>query len=160
MQEMRAASLGKVKCPCCGYEFDIQESTEAYEAFLDKFKLAKTTDDCYTPDNIYEVVADWTAEEYGLNRDDFVRPFYPGGDYKRYDYKPGAVVVDNPPFSILSEIIGFYTKRKIPYFLFAPAMACFSNAATDGGGGAHLQRGHHIRKQSDGAHGVCYQPGA
>lgn len=133
MQEMRAAKIGKVTCPCCGYEFDIQETTDEYEAFLHKFDAVKTTDDCYTPDNIYDVVADWVAEEYGLNRDNFVRPFFPGGDYIRHEYKPDSVVVDNPPFSILSEIINYYTKRKISYFLFAPAMTCFSNAATDGG---------------------------
>lgn len=29
-----------------------------YEAFINKFKAAKTTDDCYTPQPIYEAV--WT----------------------------------------------------------------------------------------------------
>ena len=111
IQQMTAAKIGKVTCPCCGYEFDIQETTEEYEAFLKKFDAVKTTDDCYTPDNIYRVVADWVAEEYKLNKETFVRPFYPGGDYVRYKYKPDAVVVDNPPFSILSEIVSFYARR-------------------------------------------------
>ena len=30
--------------------------TEEYKEFLEKFEQEKTTDDCYTPDNIYEVV--------------------------------------------------------------------------------------------------------
>lgn len=34
-----------------------------YEAFVEKFKPKLTTDDCYTPDNIYEAVASWVAEE-------------------------------------------------------------------------------------------------
>ena len=29
-----------------------------YQAFVDKFKPKKTTDDCYTPENIYKVVLD------------------------------------------------------------------------------------------------------
>lgn len=99
-----------------------------YNTFVDKFKPKKTTDDCYTPPNVYEAVAGWVAEEYGANRADFVRPFYPGGDYQRYQYPPGAVVVDNPPFSIFSEIIQFYLFKSIPFFLFAPALTILSAA--------------------------------
>ena len=101
-----------------------------YNAFVDKFKPKKTTDDCYTPPNIYEAVAGWVAEEYGLNRADFVRPFYPGGNYERFTYAPGAVVVDNPPFSILSQIIRFYLFKNIPFFLFAPALTVLSTAGS------------------------------
>lgn len=50
-----------------------------YKEFVEKFKPKKTTDDCYTPKPVYDVIADWVAEEYGLDRTDFVRPFYPGG---------------------------------------------------------------------------------
>ena len=56
---------------------------EDYEAFVEKFKPKKTTDDCYTPDNVYDAVAGWVENEYGLSRDSFVRPFYPGGDFER-----------------------------------------------------------------------------
>ena len=31
---------------------------EEYLAFVDKFKTKKTTDDCYTPPAIYEVIAE------------------------------------------------------------------------------------------------------
>ncbi len=34
-----------------------------YEEFVDKFKPKKTTDDCYTPGAIYEVVKDWAIKE-------------------------------------------------------------------------------------------------
>ena len=34
-----------------------------YEAFVEKFKPKKTTDDCYTPPEVYEAVADFVAEE-------------------------------------------------------------------------------------------------
>lgn len=40
-----------------------------YQAFVDKFKPKKTSDDCYTPANIYEAVAAWVAEEYHRDRD-------------------------------------------------------------------------------------------
>jgi hypothetical protein len=103
---------------------------ETYEEFVEKFKPKKTTDDCYTPTNVYEAVAEWVAKEYELNRECFARPFYPGGDYKAFDYD-GKIVVDNPPFSILSEIIGFYIDHDIKFFLFAPALTLFSGRSHD-----------------------------
>lgn len=63
-------------------EFDNEndaEQSEEYNEFLDKFEAKKTTDDCYTPELIYDAVADWVIEEYGVDRKEFVRPFYPGG---------------------------------------------------------------------------------
>jgi hypothetical protein len=97
---------------------------ETYEEFVEKFKPKKTTDDCYTPAPVYDCVADWVAEKYELDKETFVRPFYPGGDYENYDYPDGGVVVDNPPFSILSKIVQFYAWKEIKYFLFAPALTC------------------------------------
>ena len=110
-----------------------QDGNDEYNAFVEKFEQKKTTDDCYTPDIVYDAVADWTAAEYGLDRSDFVRPFFPGGDYRSRDYGPAEVVVDNPPFSILSEIIRFFGDKGIRYFLFAPALSLFSRAAMDCG---------------------------
>ncbi len=109
-----------------------------YKAFTDKFVPAKTTDDCYTPPLVYEAVADWVAREYGLDADKFVRPFYPGGDFEREEYPDGCVVVDNPPFSILSRICRFYVDKGIRFFLFAPTLTLFS--------GKHLE------------HSCCYIP--
>ena len=106
---------------------EMREEDEEYQQFLDKFKLKKTTDDCYTPDIVYNSVADWVANEYGLDRKNFVRPFYPGGDYKNEKYPKGCVVVDNPPFSILSEILTYYKERGVRFFLFAPNLTLFSS---------------------------------
>lgn len=103
-----------------------QLKSATYEEFVEKFKPKKTTDDCYTPAPVYEAIADWVAGEYGLDRETFVRPFWPGGDFESYDYKPGAVVVDNPPFSILARIQAFYETKGVKYFLFAPALTLFS----------------------------------
>lgn len=100
-----------------------EEGNDEYNEFLEKFEPKKTTDDCYTPQNIYDVVATWVSDEYGVQPESFVRPFYPGGDYRRFEYAKGAVVVDNPPFSILAEIIDFYVENGIKFFLFAPGLA-------------------------------------
>ena len=106
-----------------------QEGNEEYNEFLDKFEIPKTTDDCYTSDLVYDAVAEWVVKEYGVNRKQFVRPFYPGGDYQNSKYPKDSIVVDNPPFSILSEILKFYTERGIKFFLFAPALTLFSSSA-------------------------------
>ena len=101
---------------------EISEEDEEYQAFLEKFEAKKTTDDCYTPDNIYDVVKKWCIERYGLKGKKILRPFYPGGDYQKEDYSGDCVVLDNPPFSIISEICEWYTERNIPFFMFAPAL--------------------------------------
>lgn len=101
-----------------------EEGNDEYNEFLDKFEQPKTTDDCYTPDIVYDAVADWVAEHYELDKKKFVRPFYPNGDYQNEKYVDGCVVVDNPPFSILSEIRNWYQEHGIKYFLFAPALSC------------------------------------
>ena len=104
-----------------------QDGNEEYNEFLEKFEIKKTTDDCYTPDGVYNAVADWVASEYKVNKKDFIRPFYPGGDYQNEEYPQKCVVVDNPPFSILSEIIRFYSEKKIKFFLFAPTLTLFGS---------------------------------
>ena len=104
-----------------------EDGNEEYNEFLKKFEAKKTTDDCYTPDEVYEAVANWVAAEYGLSKNTFFRPFYPGGDYQKENYE-GKVVVDNPPFSILAEIKRFYTDRGVRFFMFAPTLTLFSAA--------------------------------
>ena len=102
------------------------EITPEYQAFTDKFKPKLTTDDCYTPDNIYEVVRSWVFEHYGLPADTpVVRPFWPGRDYQAEEYPDGCVVIDNPPFSILGEIEAYYLDAGIPFFLFAHGTTLF-----------------------------------
>ena len=101
---------------------EISEEDEEYQEFLEKFEAKKTTDDCYTPDNIYDVVKKWCIERYGLKGKKIIRPFYPGGDYQKEDYSGDCVVLDNPPFSIISEICEWYTERNIQFFMFAPAL--------------------------------------
>lgn len=96
-----------------------------YEEFVEKFKPKKTTDDCYTPDAVYDIVLDYVRQRYGI-AGEVVRPFYPGRDYINYPYPDGCIVVDNPPFSILKQIVDFYCDQGIQFFLFAPQLTIFS----------------------------------
>lgn len=109
---------------------EISEEDEEYQEFLDKFKLKKTTDDCYTPAPVYDAVARYVEETYGVSRANFVRPFYPGGDYQKENYPCGCVVVDNPPFSIMAEILQFYHTKGVSFFLFAPTLTLFSSSSS------------------------------
>jgi hypothetical protein len=104
---------------------------QEYNDFIEKFEPKRTTDDCYTPDRVYTAVAEWVAKEYGVNRADMKRPFYPGGDYRNERYKRTDVVVDNPPFSILSEILTFYAENGVRFFLFGPTLTLFSSSSSE-----------------------------
>ena len=106
---------------------DLEDSDE-YTAFVDKFKPKKTTDDCITPPEIYEVILEWAMGRYGFAREDVVRPFWPGADYTAIDYPDGCVVLDNPPFSILQRIINDYMASGIRFFLFGPTMTALGGS--------------------------------
>ena len=107
-------------------EIYVGEASEEYDAFLDKFQPKLTTDDCYTPANVYAAVRAWAVDRYGLQGAEVLRPFFPGGDYQTAVYPNGCVVIDNPPFSILSEICAWYDEHQVRYFLFCPGMTTFS----------------------------------
>ena len=101
-----------------------------YDGFVDKFKAKKTTDDCYTPANVYECCLRYVNSKYPLKGLQVVRPFYPGGDYENCEYPDNCVVIDNPPFSIISRIVAFYVKNGIKFFLFAPHLTMFSSSSS------------------------------
>ena len=105
-------------------QVSLEQTNTEYAAFVEKFKPKKTTDDCYTPENVFQAVVDWAAKEYGFDPARIVRPFWPGGDYERFDYPEDCVVLDNPPFSILTEICNFYNRHGVRFFLFAPSLTC------------------------------------
>ena len=97
-----------------------------YDSYVAKFRdklHAKTTDDTYTPRDVYEAVVRYVDGHLcPLEGRQLLRPFYPGGDYQRADYPEDGVVVDNPPFSRFMEIVRWYSQRRIPFFLFGPGM--------------------------------------
>ncbi len=100
--------------------------SKSYEEFVEKFKPKLTTDDCFTPPLVYDAVLGWVCDEYGIDRSLVVRPFWPGADFKMAEYANGCVVVDNPPFSILSKICEWYLDRGIKFFLFAPSLTALA----------------------------------
>ena len=114
------------------YTCDTAQDSKEYLEFVEKFKVKKTTDDCYTPPLVYDAVRDWAVKEYGLEGRKIVRPFYPGGDYEHYAYSENCVVIDNPPFSILTPIVKFYLKNDIDFFLFAPSTTSLNTCRNDG----------------------------
>lgn len=98
-----------------------------YEGFLAKFQdNPKTTDDCFTPKDVYEAVVEWLGTVYDMTDKVILRPFFPGGDYENSDYPENGVVIDNPPFSMFTKICAFYSRHKIPFFLFGPGMTITS----------------------------------
>lgn len=100
----------------------IQTKLTDYEGFVEKFEPKKTTDDCYTPQPVYDEVLKFVGELTDLTGREIVRPFWPGGDYERHHYPKGCIVVDNPPFSIYAKIVRFFLAHHIDFFLFAPAL--------------------------------------
>jgi hypothetical protein len=112
-----------------GFNLDEMEEVRTaveYESFVSKFDLPKTTDDCYTPEPVFEAVATWARKAYKLGDRPIVRPFWPGADYRDTDYPPDCVVIDNPPFSIAAEILRYYKDRNIDFFLFGNHLTLFS----------------------------------
>ena len=104
-----------------------QLSFTDYEGFVEKFKPKKTTDDCYTPPAVYDAVLDYVDRNVTtLEGRDVVRPFWPGGDYERHEYPPGCIVIDNPPFSITSQIVRFYIRHGVDFFLFCNGLTCMN----------------------------------
>ena len=94
---------------------------EQYEEWLNKFsETLKTSDDTFTPANVYKTVYKWADKHYHISGHPIERPFYPGGDYRNYNYRENCVVVDNPPFSNLAKIIDFYIENKIDFFIWCP----------------------------------------
>lgn len=100
-----------------------------YSDFVAKFNRKKTTDDCYTPPEVYDVVLNYVKENFLKNfSGSIVRPFKPSGDYLAEDYT-NSVVVDNPPFSMYSKIVDNYERLNVPFFLFAPGLTTFVKSA-------------------------------
>ncbi len=98
-----------------------------HDAFVEKFEPKKTTDDCYTPPAVFQLVLDYVNENYNLEGKTIIRPFFPGGDFEAIQYPENSVVIDNPPFSIISKIVRFYVDGGVPFFLFAPHLTLFSS---------------------------------
>ncbi len=106
----------------------VEDVHNDYDGFVEKFKPKLTTDDCITPPEVYDCIKKWACDYFELCEDKIVRPFWPGGDYEHFNYPEGCIVLDNPPFSIVSKIQLFYREKGIRYFLFCGALTAFSSA--------------------------------
>ena len=107
-------------------EVETEETPDEYEAFVKKFETKKTTDDCYTPQPVFDAVLKFVGTLTDLEGVEIVRPFWPGADFTQARYPDGCVVVDNPPFSILAQIIRYFCAHGIRFFLFAPSLTLFT----------------------------------
>ena len=93
--------------------------------FLDQFELVPLF-------QLGQLVADLTGGKAALRTQaktverDILFCLMDAGDYKAFPYPDGAVVIDNPPFSILASICTLYLEHGISFFLFAPSLTCFS----------------------------------
>ena len=114
----------------------------SYEDFIAKFNKEnpKTTDDCYTPKPVMDIIEEYVHKRYAVPFEKMVRPFYPGGDYEHEDYTD-CVVVDNPPFSICKKIQKFYVDHGVKFFLFAPGLMFNSIAFEIGVSGIWIKPG-------------------
>ena len=57
--------------------------------------------------------------------------FIQGGDYQKFKYKDGDIVVDNPPFSIENKIIDFYLENNIKFFIFYNGLSSLDSHCKD-----------------------------
>lgn len=96
---------------------------DSYEEWIAHFNFnPKTTDECWTPPDVYDVVLTYVRSLPGMDGRPVIRPFFPGGDYRNTEYPDGCIVVDNPPFSMFKQITSFYLDGGILFFLFGPAL--------------------------------------
>ena len=94
------------------------ESEKMYKYCVTNGRNINSTDECYTPPAVYDVVLDYAVDRYQLQGKHVVRPFVPSGNYQQYVYDKNDVVIDNPPFSMTTEITKWYINHDIPFFLF------------------------------------------
>lgn len=84
------------------------------------------TDEHYTPRPVMDTVKRYAYKHGYLRKNDFIiRPFYKGGDYTKEDYT-NRIVFDNPPFSIMKDIVNYYCENNIKFFLFINGLTTFS----------------------------------
>lgn len=111
---------------------------DTYENYIKRHNdplRPKTKDDTFTPEGIYEALYDDIEDLLNLRHYKIERPFYPDKDYKEEakKYTNNTVVFDNPPFSLLKEIIDFYNEKGIKYVLFCPGVLFLRYAVFAGG---------------------------
>lgn len=82
-----------------------------------KTQKKRSSDECYTPNDLWQNIEKYASKRWHFSQ--YIRPFYPDEDYTQYT---DQLVFDNPPFSILSKIIKFYTDHNVKFILFCPIL--------------------------------------
>lgn len=128
-----------------------------YESYVAKFtENPKTTDDTFTPRDVYEAVLKYVGEVVDLTGKQILRPFYPGGDYRNAEYPEDGIVIDNPPFSIFTEIVKFYTATGIPVLPLRTGQD--DHVLREVLHGGHRHRPADLRERRTYLHELCQQP--
>ena len=116
----------------------VLEPVKDYDIWIKNLKQnVKTSDDTFTPPKFYEAILEYINEKIiPIDSIEIQRPFYPGEDYQKEaeTYNEKSVVIDNPPFSICSEIVEFYIKNNIKFFIFTNGLTIFNYLTS----GVHL----------------------
>lgn len=99
-----------------------RKDTQSYDDFIKKFRPINGSDECYTPIPVFECVYNYVRELFPqFNNMENLRPFKPNGNFLKENYT-NKIVIDNPPFTILSNIIQYYKLNNIKFWLFAPTL--------------------------------------
>lgn len=72
---------------------ELSDDDEDYQAFLEKFEAKKTTDDCYTPENIYNVAKRWSLKNINLVIHLLFALFIPEEITKKKTIQKGALLL-------------------------------------------------------------------
>lgn len=95
---------------------------KTYEDFVNKFKRVKSSDETYTSENIKRLLAEYVEQNFHIPMAKQREIFTLEKDYRLEKIEKDEAVVDNPPFSILSEIVAYFLEKKIRFFLHAPTL--------------------------------------
>lgn len=108
-------------------------------------------DEYFTLPEVYSLISDYVRDRYfpkgGFDGLQIVRPFYPGGDYEHAEYPENCLVLDNPPFSIITPIVKFYQSRGIRFFLFCSGIG-ITNVAKNCQGVTRIAMKEHLLYQN------------
>lgn len=99
-----------------------------YKYCITNGRNINTNDECYTSPEVYDTALEYAVERYHLRGKHIVRPFVPSGNYQQYVYGKNDVVIDNPPFSMTTEITKWYINHDIPFFLFINGLYAVSTS--------------------------------
>ena len=131
---------------------------ETYEQFVEKFKPKRTTDDCYTPPQVYETVLKWVRENIPQYWDN-TPPHHPPVLPRRELRKPGAVYARQHR-SGQSAIFNIFQNHPVLPGAFHPVLSLRTNDDNDSPNRrANIPSWmeHHLRKRGQCTHWIRHK---